>query len=76
MKDVALPSHPSIWKLIHGLKISEHKGRKIGDDFNQKALYQRISKRLKNLVTRYDSSRPISDKIKFMKNVAHLINSE
>ena len=37
-------SHPSIWKLIDGLKISDHKGRKKiteydrGDDFDQKEL--------------------------------------
>ena len=50
-------SHPSIWKLIDGLKISDSKGRKkiteydCGDDFDQKSFYQKISKRLKNLVT-------------------------
>ena len=64
------------------VKISDHKGRKKlteydrGDDFDQKAIYQRITKRLKNLVTRYDSSMPISEKIKFVKNVAHLINTD
>ena len=75
-------SHPSIWKLIDGLKVAHHKSRKKiteydrGDDFDQKAIYQRITKRLKNLVTRYDSSMPISEKIKFVKNVAHLINTD
>ena len=48
--------------MIDGLKISDHKGRKKlteydrGDDFDQKALYQRSSKRLN------DSSIPISEK--------------
>ena len=46
-----------------------------GDDFTQKPIYQRITKRLKTLVTRYDSSIPIEEKIKFVKNVAVLINT-
>ena len=74
-------SHPSLWKLIDGLKVADQRGRKKlteyerGDDFTQKPIYQRITKRLKTLVTRYDSSIPIEEKIKFVKNVAVLINT-
>ena len=70
-----------MWKLINGLKIAEHKARKKlseyerGDDFDQKVCYQRLTKRLKNLVNRYDSSISIEDKIKFVKAVANIINS-
>ena len=74
-------SHPSLWKLINGLKIAEQKARKKlseyerGDDFDQKVCYQRLTKRLKNLVNRYDSSISMEDKIKFVKAVANIINS-
>ena len=74
-------AHPSLWKLIDGLKVADHRSRKKlsefegGENFSQRATYQRITNRLKNLVQRYDSSIPMADKIKFVKSVANLINS-
>ena len=73
-------SHPSLWKMIDGLKVAEKKARKKlveydrGDDFAQKPCYRKLNIRLKNLVERYDSSQPIEQKIKFVKSVSHLIN--
>ena len=74
-------SHPSLWRLIDGFRTADHMSRKRlaeygrGDNFSQRANYLRISNRLKNLVERYDSSIPMADKIKFVKSVANLINS-
>ena len=72
--------HPSLWQLIDGLKIADHRARKklseyeCGDNFTQKQVYKRITERLKNLVERYSSDSPMAEKIKFVKAVANLIN--
>ena len=72
--------HPSLWKLIDGLKVTENRARKKlveyrrGDTLHQRAAYKRVTERLYNLAERYDSSMPMEEKIKFVKSVAHLIN--
>ena len=72
--------HPSLWKLIDGLKVTENRARKKlveyrrGDTLHQRAAYKRVTERLYNLVERYDSSMPMEEKIKFVKSVANLID--